>query len=88
MEVFFNNETKVFVEFSFNWLSWIFISIDEIPLLIEFAMLVVDDDVLLFSIFTTRYIHDFSFLIGKECSIHSEELPPSRVNSAGHSEVA
>jgi hypothetical protein len=49
----FNIETEVFVEFSFLWIFWILISIDDVPLLVDLSMLVVDNDVSVFSIKST-----------------------------------
>jgi hypothetical protein len=49
----FNIETEVFVEFSFLWIFWILISIDDVPLLVDLSMLVVDNDVSVFSINST-----------------------------------
>ena len=42
----FNIETEVLVEFTLNWFSWIFIGIDDVPLLVETLSLVGSTDVL------------------------------------------
>jgi hypothetical protein len=44
-EISLNIETEVFVEFSLGWFSWIFIGIDNVPLLVKSAMLLPCDDV-------------------------------------------
>jgi hypothetical protein len=53
MEFSLNIETEVFVKFSLLWLFWIFIGIDDVPLLVDLSMLVVNNDVSVFSINTT-----------------------------------
>jgi hypothetical protein len=53
VEVSFNIKTEVRVEFTFNWLIWILISIDNFPLLINFSVFVVDNDVLVLVVKTT-----------------------------------
>jgi hypothetical protein len=50
MEISFNIDTKVWVEFSLLWLFWIFISVDDVPLLVGLSMFGVNDDVLALSI--------------------------------------
>jgi hypothetical protein len=46
----FNVQTEVFVELTLGWFSWIFISVDDIPLLVESLMFVPHNDVSVFSI--------------------------------------
>jgi hypothetical protein len=52
-EISLNIETEVFVEFSLLWLFWHFISIDDIPLLVDTTVLLVDNNVSVLFIFTT-----------------------------------
>ena len=73
----FDVQTKLFIELSLNWFSWVFISIDDIPLLVETTMLVPDDNVSAFSILSTMNIKDFSTFIHNESTLLSPELPPS-----------
>jgi hypothetical protein len=69
VEISLNIETKVSVEFTFNWLIWILISIDNFPLLIDSSMLVVDLNVLILIIESSRNIHDLSSLINDELTV-------------------
>ena len=48
-----NKETEVFVKFSLLWFLWIFINIDDVPLLVDLSMFVVDNDVSVLSINST-----------------------------------
>jgi hypothetical protein len=84
----FNIETEVFAELSFHWLLLPFILIDNVELLVDFPMLVVDNDVLVLSIEASRNIHNLSFLINDEGTIMREHLPPSGIDTRGKSEVA
>jgi hypothetical protein len=87
MEWSFNIETEVFVEFSLLWLFWHFISVDDVELLVESSVLLVDDDVLALFVLSLPYIHNLSTLIDEESIIVLEHLPPSGVDSTGHSQV-
>jgi hypothetical protein len=87
MEWSFNIETEVFIEFSLLWLFWHFISVDDVELLVESSMLLVDDDVLALLVFSLPYIQNLSTFIDEESIIVLEHLPPSRVDSTGHSHV-
>jgi hypothetical protein len=49
----FNVETEVFIEFTLLWLIWIFISIDDIPLLVDFSVLAPCKNVSVLSINTS-----------------------------------
>ena len=73
----FNIESEIFVQLSLSRFSFPFISVDDIPLLVDLSMFVPDNDVSLLSINSAMYIHNLSFLIYDESSIKSEELPPS-----------
>jgi hypothetical protein len=88
MEWSFDIESILFIELSFSWFSLPFISIDDVPLLVDSAMLVVDNDVSVFSIMTSINIKDLSVLIDNESTVNSPHLPPSRGDSAGQSDVA
>jgi hypothetical protein len=77
IEVSFNIESEISVEFTFDWLIWVLISIDNLPLLVDLSMLVVDLDILVLIIESTSNIHHLSFLIHNELAFQSEELPPS-----------
>jgi hypothetical protein len=77
IEVSFNIESEISVEFTFDWLIWVLISIDNLPLLVDLSMFVVDLDILVLIIESTSNIHHLSFLINNEFAFQSEELPPS-----------
>jgi hypothetical protein len=63
MEWSFDVESVFFIEFSFSWLSFPFISIDDIPLLVDFTMLVPRNDITAFLITCSFNIKDLSVLI-------------------------
>jgi len=77
VEVSLNIHTEVGVKLTFNWLIWILISIDNLPLLVDFTVLVVDDKVLVLIIKATSNIQNFSSLVDDEGTVLFEELPPS-----------
>jgi hypothetical protein len=77
IEVSFNIESEISVEFTFDWLIWVLISIDNLPLLVDLSMFVEDLDILVLIIESTSNIHHLSFLIHNELAFQSEELPPS-----------
>jgi len=53
VEVSLNIETEVFVEFSLSWLSLPFISIDDVPLLVDLSMFSMSNDVSVLRVYTT-----------------------------------
>ena len=74
----FNVESEEFIEFSLLWLFWIFISVDNVPLLVETLVSVPDNDISAFIILSTMYIHSFSFIVDDPSVVLvSEEIPPS-----------
>jgi hypothetical protein len=73
----FNIESEFFVEFSLLWLFWIFVNVDDVPLLVKTSILVGNSIVLVFSIKVTLYFNDFTSFISDVGSIILEELPPS-----------
>jgi hypothetical protein len=73
----FNIKAELLVEFSLNWFSWVFISVDNIPLLIDLTMLSVGNDVGIFIVFSSFNIEDLSFLVDKEWTFIGPKLPPS-----------
>jgi hypothetical protein len=77
VEISFNIETEHFVEFSLNWFLFIFINIDDIPLLVDLSMFAPNNDVSLFIINSSVDIHKLSPFIDNEWRLVSEELPPS-----------
>jgi len=54
VEVSLNIETEVLVEFSLSWVSLPFISIDDVPLLVDLSMFVINNDISVFTILSTR----------------------------------
>jgi len=82
MEISLNIETEVFVEFSFAWLTLPVLIIDYFELLVDLSGFGPDNKVSVFSINTTRDIHDFLVVItDKVWGLPLEELPPSRVGA-------
>ena len=73
----FNIESEHLVEFSLLWIFWHFVSVDDIPLLVESLMFVPDDDVSVFSIYSSGYIQDLAFIVNNISTLISEQLPPS-----------
>jgi len=62
----FNIESELFVKFSLLWLFWIFVSIDDIPLLVNLTMFGPYNNVSVFIIKTSMDIQNLSFLIHNE----------------------
>jgi hypothetical protein len=52
----FNIESELFIEFSLSWLSFPFINIDEVPLLVDSSMLIVNDDLSVLVVVVSLYI--------------------------------
>jgi hypothetical protein len=50
IEVSFDNESEIFVEFSLLWFTLPFINVDNVPLLVDSTVLVVNSDVSVFLI--------------------------------------
>jgi len=73
----FNIETEVFAELSLDGLLLPFILIDDIEELVDLSVLVVNNDVLVFSVKATSDVQNFTFLICDESTISVEHLPPS-----------
>jgi hypothetical protein len=69
VEVSFNIESKISVEFTFDWLIWVLISIDDLPLLVDLSMFVVDLNVLVLIIESSSNIHDLSSLVHNELAL-------------------
>jgi hypothetical protein len=72
VEISFNIKAILFVEFTLNWISLPFISIDNIELLIDLSVFVPDNDVSVFSINTTLNIEDLSFFVLDDSTLVSE----------------
>jgi hypothetical protein len=77
VEVSFNIETEVFIVFSLDWFSWVFIGVDDVPLLVETVVSVPSNDVSVLVIFTSCDIEDLSFFVNNMGTLVSPELPPS-----------
>jgi hypothetical protein len=73
----FDVETELFIQFSLSWFSLPFISIDDVPLLVDSSVLLEEDDVSVLGILSTLNIHYLSFLVDNESTLVSEELPMS-----------
>jgi hypothetical protein len=78
VEISFNIESEFFVQLSLGWFLWVFISIDNLPSLVNFSVSLMNNDVSVFSINTTSNIEHLLVLdIHYEFSILLEQLPPS-----------
>jgi hypothetical protein len=81
-------KVEVFVEFSLSWFLWVFVSIDDIPLLVDSTMSGVHDNVSVFGVNTTWYIHNLVVMpVDEVWWGPSEHLPPSWVDAWCHSEL-
>jgi hypothetical protein len=77
VEVSFNVESVLFVEFTLLWIALPLVSIDNIELLVDLSVSVVGNDVSVFGINSTLDIPNLSSFVGNESSLSSPELPPS-----------
>jgi hypothetical protein len=78
VEVSLYIESEFLVEFSLDWLTLPFIYIDNVKLLVDFAMFIMDNDILLLSINSSSNIKYLVVLnVFDESSLILEELPPS-----------
>jgi hypothetical protein len=77
VEVFLDNESELFVHFSFAWFSLPLISIDNIPLLVDSIALSVDSNVSVFLVDVTLNLEYLALLVYNSNTLVSEHLPPS-----------
>ena len=77
VEVSLNIKSESLVELSFCWFSLPFISIDNIPLLMDFVLQSVYTNVSVLGINTSLDFQNLSFLVCDVSSLQSEHLPPS-----------
>jgi hypothetical protein len=77
IEISFYEKSEPIVELSLSWFSLILVSIDDIPLLVDLAVFVPNNEVSVFLVNSSRNIDNLSFLICDESTLHSEHLPPS-----------
>jgi len=78
IEVSLDVKTELFVELSLDGFTLPFINIDDVPLLVDFTMCLVNNDVLLFSVNSTSNIKYLGILdVPNESTFKLEELPPS-----------
>jgi hypothetical protein len=62
VEVSFNIESKPLIEFSLDWLTLPFINIDDIKLLVDFAMFWMDNDISVLCINSSSDVEYFAIL--------------------------
>jgi hypothetical protein len=79
VEISFNNKTEVTVEFTLDWITYPFISIDNIELLVDLSVSVVGNDISVLSVLSTLDIEDLLSLIGNLKSSSIPHLPPSSI---------
>jgi len=79
IEIFVDNEAIFSIPFTSGWFSLPVLGVDEIPLLVFLSIEFVHVDISVFSINSSRNIHDMVMLllVSKEWSSPSEELEPS-----------
>lgn len=93
MEVSFNVEAEIEIQFSLLWIVLQGVNINNIPLLVKFVMSVPDDDISVFSINSTMYIKDLTLSVDDlSCALVDEQLVPtfigvSKLKVAGSSSV-
>jgi hypothetical protein len=79
MEVFFYNESEFLVHFSFSGLTFPFIDVDDVPLLMNAIVSTIDTNVSVFLVNVSYNLHYFASLIDDVVILESEKLPPSGV---------
>jgi hypothetical protein len=77
VEIFLNNKSELLVELSLSWFLLVLINIHNLPSLVNFAILVFNDNVSVFIIEPSLNGNDLSFIILDDSIIVSEDLPPS-----------
>jgi hypothetical protein len=77
VEVSFNIESELLVQFALSWFSLPFISIYDVPLLVDLAILWSGFNVSVFSIDISLDMNDLTFLIDNESIFILPHLPPS-----------
>ena len=77
VEVSFDVESEFLVVLSLSWFSLPFVSVDDIPLLVDLAVLGSDDDVSVLRVIGSLNFDNLSSFVDNECILVSEELPPS-----------
>jgi len=82
MEWSINLEAPVLVQISFLEISWHFVNVDDFPGLSNFAVLVVDCNVSVFTVDVSLDGHDLSFLVDQHVTFPSEELEPSGIGGS------
>jgi len=77
VEVSFDIESKVFIEFSLLWICLPFVSVDDVPLLVKSLEVLVRNDVSALSIYSSANVKDLAFFVDDLSILVSEEIPPS-----------
>ena len=70
-------KSPVSVQLSFLWFSFPLVNVDDLPKLSSSRVTVVDLDVSVFGVLSTRNINYLSTEIDNLAALKSEELPPS-----------
>jgi hypothetical protein len=82
VEVFLNNESEFFIHLSFFRLSFPFINVDDVPLLVKTIVSTIDSDVVVFSVLVSGDFHCLSSLVDNILVLVSKHLPPSAVSGS------
>jgi len=78
VEISFNIESELLVKLSLSWLLLVFVDIDDLPSLVNLAILLFHDDVSVFIIKSSINGNNLSsFICDETIILVSEHLPPS-----------
>jgi hypothetical protein len=77
VEISFDIEAELFIEFSLLWLSLPFVNIHDIPLLVDAIVICMDTNISVFSINIALNFKNLTFLVDNRSTLVLEELPPS-----------
>jgi hypothetical protein len=77
MEWSFNIESELFIQLSFLWFALPFISINNVPLLVDLIVLVLNIDVSVFCVNVSSNLDYLTFFVNNIGILSFEKLPPS-----------
>jgi hypothetical protein len=82
VEIFLDNKAKLFIHFTFDWISFPFINIDNIPLLMKAIVSVAKLDISILLIKVALNFNSLSSDIDDVAILVSEHLPPSGIGTS------
>jgi hypothetical protein len=77
MEVSLNVKSELLVELSLGWFFLILVNIDDFPSLVDFAILILNNDVSIFNVNSSGDSNYLASFIYDKVILVSEKLPPS-----------